>query len=111
MADPLATALAAQFAGPHAVAARYTPPGAGSPVAVRAIRNSDPAERLSAAGGNPLVGVNFEIQKAELPAKPATGGVIEVLDAAGATVSKWTVRAARDLDFVPVWEVTVEQAA
>lgn len=110
MADPLAAALALQFQGPGSVAARYTPP-AGAPVVVRAIRNTDPAGRLSDAGGNPLVGVNFEIPQALLPAKPVTAGTIEVLDEAGATLSTWTIKGTKDLDFVPVWEVTVERAA
>ncbi len=110
MTDPIATALALQFAGPGSVAVRYTPP-AGSPVEARAIRNSDPAGRLSDAGGNPLVGVNFEIPLALLATKPATGGKIEQLDGTGAVVSIWTVRAAKHLGFAEVWEATVEQAA
>ena len=105
MSDPLAAALAAQFNGPGSVAAVYTPP-AGSPVAVRAIRSSDPAGRLTDAGGNPLRGVTFEIPQSYIATKPVTGSVL--VEASGL---RWRITQSTDLEYVATWQVVVERAA
>ena len=105
MPDPLAAALAAQFNGPGSVAAVYTPP-AGGPVAVRAIRSSDPAGRLTDAGGNPVRGVTFEIPQSYLATKPVTGSLL--VEASG---KRWRITQATDLEFVATWNVVVELAA
>ena len=77
MADPLAAALAAQFNGPGSVAAVYTPAGVSpTPVNVRAIRSSDPAGRLTDAGGNPVRGVTFEVQQSQIATKPVAGSTL-----------------------------------
>lgn len=111
MSDPLAAALAAQFNGPGSVAATYTPPGPGVPVAVRAIRSSDPAGRLTDAGGNPVRGVKFEIPQTDLAGKPVTGSLLVELDADGNPGRRWTIKQSTDLEFVATWEVVVEAAA
>lgn len=103
MSDPLAAALAAQFNGPGSVAAVYTPP-VGDAVNVRAIRSSDPAGRLTDAGGNPVRGVTFEIPQTYIATKPVTGSVLEET----ASGKRWRITQATDLEYVATWQVVVE---
>ena len=106
MANPLLGLRSALFTTGASEAITYTPAGPSSAgVPVRAVRSSIDASDISNLGGNPLRGITFEIQRADLAVTPKANDQI-IADGN----ERWSVTQVTDQDVVQSWLLTVRRA-